>query len=50
MRLAVLGDIHANHKALEAVLAHIYEGEYDGLIFVGDYVTDCPYPRKTIKI
>lgn len=50
MRLAVLGDIHANHKALEAVLAHIYAGEYDGLVFVGDYITDCPYPRKTIEI
>ena len=50
MRLAVLGDIHANHKALEAVLARIYAEEYDGLVFVGDYVTDCPYPRKTVEI
>ena len=30
MRLAVLGDIHANHRALEAVLARIYAEEYDG--------------------
>lgn len=50
MRLAVLGDIHANHKALEAVLARIYAEEYDGLVFVGDYVTDCPYPWKTVEI
>ncbi len=50
MRLAVLGDIHANHTALEAVLARIYSGDYDGMVFVGDYVTDCPYPRKTIEI
>lgn len=50
MRLAVLGDIHANHRALEAVLARIYAEEYDGLVFVGDYVTDCPYPRKTVEI
>lgn len=50
MRLAVLGDIHANHRALEAVLARIYAEEYDGLVFAGDYVTDCPYPRKTVEI
>ncbi len=50
MRLAVLGDIHANHRALEAVLARIYAEEYDGLVFVGDYVTDCPYPRETVEI
>lgn len=50
MRLAVLSDIHANHTALEAVLRVIYAGEYDGLVFLGDYVTDCPYPRKTVEI
>lgn len=50
MTLAVLGDIHANHTALEAVLARIYAEDYDGIIFVGDYVTDCPYPGKTVEI
>lgn len=50
MTLAVLGDIHANHTALEAVLSRIYAEDYDGMVFVGDYVTDCPYPRRTLEI
>ena len=50
MKLAVLSDIHANHTALEAVLEQIYAGDYDRLVFLGDYVTDCPNPRKTLEL
>ena len=50
MRLAVLADIHSNHFALEACMNWIDENEVDGIIFAGDYVSDCPYPQKTMMI
>lgn len=50
MRIAVIGDIHANHIALERCLEWIYSHDIDGMIFLGDYVTDCPYPMKTIEL
>lgn len=50
MKLAVIGDIHANHTALKRCLEWIYENSFDGMIFLGDYVTDCPYPQKTVDI
>lgn len=50
MRLAVLSDIHSNFTALEACLADRRIQSTDGLIFLGDYVTDCPYPQRTTAI
>lgn len=50
MRIAVLSDIHSNHYALEKCLSFIYENNVDGMIFLGDYITDCPYPMKTLNI
>ncbi len=38
MRLAVLGDIHGNLAALEAVLEHAYRLNPDGFVVVGDIV------------
>jgi len=39
MRVAVLGDIHANVRALQAALKIADEGGYDQLIFLGDLLT-----------
>ena len=50
MKIAVLGDIHSNHIALEACLDRIRAERADGIAFLGDYVTDCPYPQKTMKL
>lgn len=50
MKLAVLSDIHSNHTALESVLEYISSKYYDMYIFLGDYVTDCPYPQKTLSL
>lgn len=50
MKIAVLGDIHSNHTALEACLDRIREERADGIAFLGDYVTDCPYPQKTMRL
>ncbi len=50
MKLACVGDIHSNYKALEACLEFLDANRYDGILFLGDYVSDCPYPRKTIEL
>ena len=39
MKIAVLGDIHANVRALEAALKIVDENGYDKLIFMGDLLT-----------
>lgn len=50
MRVAVISDIHANYKALEAFLAYIEERPVDAVIALGDYVTDSPYPERTMQL
>lgn len=50
MKLAVFSDIHSNFAALEACLADKRIQAADGFIFLGDYVTDCPYPQRTTAI
>lgn len=50
MKIAVLSDIHSNHIALEACMDWIYGHDIDGIAFLGDYVSDCPYPQKTMRI
>lgn len=50
MKFAVMSDIHSNYYALESVFEYISDKYYDLYIFLGDYITDCPYPQKTIKL
>lgn len=50
LNLAVIGDIHSNHIALEACIHHALEQNVDEFLFIGDYISDCPYPQKTMKI
>lgn len=49
MRFAVLSDIHSNYAALRAVIADAESGQPDCWLFLGDYVTDCPYPHRTVE-
>ena len=55
MRLAVISDIHSNFMALENALClieslrHQNEG-VDGIIFLGDYLTDFPKPQNTLRL
>jgi putative phosphoesterase len=49
-KLAVLSDIHSNHYALKACIDWIYNHDIDGVLFLGDYISDCPYPQKTIQL
>lgn len=50
VKYALISDIHGNYKALEAFLTYIGENPVDGIIALGDYVTDGPYPERTIKL
>lgn len=50
MRVAVISDVHGNYKALEAFLDYIGSRSVDAIIGLGDYVTDSPYPERTLSM
>lgn len=50
MKLAVMGDIHSNHYALKTCIEHALSKNVDEFLFLGDYISDCPYPQKTMQI
>lgn len=49
-RYGLISDVHGNYKALEAFLRYIQEHPVDGIICLGDYVTDSPYPERTMAL
>ncbi len=49
MRIAVLSDVHSNFAALSSVVADAESRSPDWWIFLGDYITDCPYPHRTVE-
>ncbi|HAN21737.1 MAG TPA: hypothetical protein DCP51_08725 [Clostridiales bacterium] len=50
MKIALLADIHSNYVALEACLHYIDSNHFDGIVFLGDYISDCPYPQKKLNL
>lgn len=48
--LAVIGDIHSNHIGLEKCISHALKERADEFLFLGDYISDYPYPQKTMDI
>ena len=48
--LAALGDIHSNRAALEACLQAAEAAGATVFLFMGDYVTDCACPGKTLAL
>ena len=50
VKYALISDVHGNYKALEAFLTYIGEHPVDGIICLGDYVTDAPYPERTMAL
>lgn len=50
MRVAVLADIHGNHTALEACLAHAESRGAQAYWFLGDYVGELPAPQRTMAL
>jgi len=49
-RIAVLSDIHSNFAAFSACLAKMRTLDIDGVVLLGDTLTDCPYPQKTMQM
>lgn len=49
MRIALMADIHANRRALEACLDHAHAQGVDRLVFLGDYVGYGPEPSETLE-
>lgn len=50
MRIALLADIHANRRALEACLAHARSAGADRLVFLGDYVGYGAEPNAVLDL
>lgn len=50
MKIAVLSDIHSNYHALSACVSFVLEKGIENFLFLGDYVSDCAYPQKTMKL
>lgn len=50
MRIAVFSDIHSNSVAFKAALTHAEKIGFDACVLLGDYVSDCAYPERTIEM
>ena len=50
MRIALISDIHGNYKAYEACMEYLDRNPVDLFYFLGDYITDCPYPQKLLTM
>ena len=45
MKLAVISDLHGNYYALSEVMEFLRRQQIDGIIGLGDFVTDGPFPQ-----
>lgn len=50
MKIAVLSDIHGNHTALAACMDVIKKEHVNEILFLGDYLGEFAYPRKTLDL
>lgn len=50
MKIIVISDIHSNYAAFESAYETIKNINPDGIIFLGDYLTDFPYPQRTMEL
>jgi len=50
MRYLILSDIHANHEALRAVLAHVKRKRWDKAIVLGDVVGYGANPNRAVDV
>ena len=50
MKIAVLSDIHGNYYAFKACLEVAFERNIDTFIFLGDYLGEFAYPKRTIEL
>lgn len=47
--VAMLADIHGNYLALQACLEYAKARRAEKYLFLGDYITDFPYPQRTLE-
>ncbi|WP_051538122.1 metallophosphoesterase family protein [Butyrivibrio proteoclasticus] len=47
---AVFSDVHANHTALQACIDVAMGKGITNFVLLGDFVTDCPNPQKTMEL
>ena len=47
---AVFSDIHGNHSAFQAAIDYAVGKGITNFVLLGDYVTDCPNPQKTMEL
>lgn len=50
MKLAVFSDIHSNYSALKTCVDYGVKQGAQQFIFLGDYISDCAYPQKTMDL
>lgn len=50
VKIAVMADIHSNYLALQACIEKAIDEGVQQCIFLGDYLGEMAYPRKTISI
>lgn len=50
MKIAVFSDIHSNYHAFKACVDYTLERGIKHFLFLGDYVSDCAYPQKTMNL
>ncbi len=48
--IAVLADVHGNYLALKACLEYARRRGIEHYLFLGDYITDHPYPQRTLEL
>ena len=49
MKIAFLSDIHSNYHALTACYRYIEKNNIDHICYLGDYISDFPYPIRTLE-
>ncbi|MDF2889187.1 MAG: metallophosphoesterase [Lacrimispora sp.] len=50
MKIGVLADIHSNYHGFRACYEEAVKRGVDQFLFLGDYVSDCAYPEKTMEL
>jgi putative phosphoesterase len=50
MKIALIGDVHANLPALEAILAHAHRSNSDAIWNIGDFVGYGPFPDQVVRL
>lgn len=50
MKIAVISDIHGNYKAYEACMEYLDRHPVEMFFFLGDYITDSPYPQRLLAL